>query len=174
MFKKGETTNAIQEARVRKTRLFFEDRAAFMTQLEKDIRAGIKMAARKGLIPVFRLNGTSDIRWETVPTTSGPNIMTVFPDIQFYDYTKIVNRRDLPTNYYLTFSLSESNDTDAAIMLARGFNVAAVFKSLPATFMGYPVIDGDETDLRFLDPNGAIVGLKAKGRAKKDVSGFVR
>jgi hypothetical protein len=121
---------------------------------------------------VFRLNGTSDIRWETVEVDGHANIMELFPTVQFYDYTKLVNRRALPANYRLTFSLAENNDLAA---WASGLNVAAVFKGkLPATFMGRPVIDGDETDLRFLDPVGIVVGLKAKGKAKKDQTGFVR
>ncbi len=110
--------------------------------------------------------------------------MAAFPDIQFYDYTKIANRRDLPANYHLTFSLAESNMTDAVVAHFNGMNVAAVFRSpkLPDSYLlkspqavcNVSVINGDESDLRFLDPKGVIVGLKAKGKAKKDTSGFVR
>jgi hypothetical protein len=167
MFKRGENTNAIQEARIRRTRFFFEDREAFMRALVSDVRKGIKQAERKGLIPVFRLNGTSDIRWESVEVDGFRNIMEAFPTIQWYDYTKLTNRRHLPSNYHLTFSRSETN------VIPDGMNVAVVFQSLPETFAGRPVINGDDTDLRFLDPTGVIVGLKAKGRAKKDTSGFV-
>lgn len=174
MFRKGETTNAIQTARIRKTVAFFNERDAFMTQLVKEIKAGIKRAAKLNLVPVFRLNGTSDIRWETIPVDGFDNVMSMFPSVQFYDYTKIANRRDLPANYHLTFSLAESNDAQAVKALENGLNVAAVFRTLPATFMGRKVVNGDETDLRFLDESGVIVGLKAKGRAKKDVTGFVR
>ena len=103
-----------------------------------------------------------------------PNIMTAFPDVQFYDYTKISNRRRLPANYDLTFSLADGNCADAIVALASGLNVAAVFrKVLPASHLGRPVVDGDKSDLRFLDERGVIVGLTAKGKAKKDTSGFV-
>ena len=178
MFRKGEDTNMIQKARIRKTVLFFNERTAFMVKLVKEITAAIKRAEKLDLTPVFRLNGTSDLRWETIAVTRNnveyTNIMLAFPEVQFYDYTKIANRRDLPANYHLTFSLAENNDVMAQKALDAGLNVAAVFRVLPATFMGRPVVNGDETDLRFLDEKNVIVGLKAKGRAKKDVSGFVR
>lgn len=173
----GEVTvsNVIQAARIAKTVWFFQDRAGFMAQLVKEIRAGIRYAAKLGLIPVFRLNGTSDLRWETVAVEGASNIMELFPTVQFYDYTKLANRKDLPANYRLTFSLAENNDLAAWAAMGRGLNVAAVFKGkLPATFMGHRVIDGDETDLRFLDPAGVVIGLKAKGKAKRDTTGFVR
>lgn len=121
------------------------------------------------MTPVFRLNGTSDIRWEL------HDVIQRFPDVQFYDYTKITNRRvkDL-ANYHLTFSQADGNGADVVKAIAAGMNVATVFrKVLPATHAGLPVHDGDSDDLRFLDPRGVIVGLKAKGRVKKDTSGFV-
>lgn len=168
MIKKGETTNVIQEARKRKTRMFFEQREQFLVDLEADIRLGIKQAEKKGLIPCFRLNGTSDIAWEKY------GIIEKFPNIQFYDYTKMRNRKVTHLkNYHLTFSKADGNDMDVRLAAQAGMNVAAVFKSVPETYIGRPVIDGDETDLRFLDPQGVIVGLKAKGKAKKDISGFV-
>ena len=83
-------------------------------------------------------------------------------------------------NYHLTFSLAESNDLEARAALGNGMNVAVAFAikkddAKPAQFSGFPVIDGDTTDVRFLDPKGGhIVGLFAKGDAKKDSSGFVR
>ena len=163
---------ATQEARIRKTRSFFEDRTAFMSQLVKDIEAAIRKAAREGMTPVFRLNGTSDIRWETVSVGGFRNIMEMFPTVQFYDYTKLANRRDIPSNYHLTFSRSESNYVDVTAMMDTDTNIAIVFDELPATFNGRKVIDGTETDLRFLDPKSVIVGLLAKGKAKKDTSGF--
>jgi hypothetical protein len=168
MFKKGETTNMIQEARKRKTRMFFESREQFLVDLEADIRLGIKQAEKKGLIPCFRLNGTSDIAWEKY------DIIEKFPNVQFYDYTKMRNRKvSHLKNYHLTFSKADGNDMDVRLAAQAGMNVAAVFKSMPETYIGRPVIDGDETDLRFLDPKGVIVGLKAKGKAKKDTTGFV-
>lgn len=165
---------ATQEARIRKTKWFFNDRDTFMAQLVKDIEAAIRKAARENMTPVFRLNGTSDIRWETVPVVGGfPNIMSVFPNVQFYDYTKLTNRRDIPANYHLTFSRSESNDSFVSAAVGAGMNVAVVFDTLPQTYLGRPVIDGTETDLRFLDSEGVIVGLLAKGKGKRDTSGFV-
>lgn len=166
-------------ARIRKTVMFMEQREQFMQQLVKDIEAGIRSAKRKRMRPVFRLNGTSDIRWETVAVTikgkTYPNIMSAYRKVQFYDYTKIPNRRDLPANYHLTFSRSETNEASIPTV---GYNTAVVFSTrkgiaLPDTYMGITVVDGDDTDLRFLDPRGVIVGLRAKGRAKKDTSGFV-
>ncbi len=169
MFKKGENTNMIQQARIRKTRMFFEQRDAFMAQLEKDIKLGIKQAAKLGLTPVFRLNGTSDLAWEKY------GIIEKFPQVQFYDYTKVLGRKVAHLqNYHLTFSAADGNDADVAKAVAQGMNVAAVFDKLPETYMGKTVINADEHDLRFLDPKGVIAGLKAKGRAKKDTSGFVR
>ena len=169
MFKKGENTNVIQQARIRKTKMFFEARDEFMAQLEKDIKLGIKQAERLGLTPVFRLNGTSDLAWEKY------GIIEKFPQVQFYDYTKVLGRKvSHLKNYHLTFSAADGNDKDVARAIEQGMNVAAVFDSLPETYMGRPVINADDTDLRFLDPKGVIAGLKAKGRAKKDTSGFVR
>jgi hypothetical protein len=159
---------AIQEARIRKTKWFFENRESFMIQLVKDIAAAIRKANREGMIPVFRLNGTSDIRWETVAVLGYRNVMELFPQVQFYDYTKLPNRRNIPSNYHLTFSRSESNEH----LIPQGMNVAVVFDSLPDVWMGRKVIDGTETDLRFLDEQNVVVGLLAKGKAKKDTSGF--
>jgi hypothetical protein len=176
MFKKGENTNMIQQARIRKTREFFENRDQFMKDLYHDIRKGIKQAERLGLTPVFRLNGTSDLAWEkyTVGTTD-MNLFELFPTVQFYDYTKVLGRKTAQyPNYHLTFSAADGNDSDVARAVSAGMNVAAVFDKLPETYMGRPVINADDTDLRFLDPVGVIAGLKAKGRAKKDTTGFVR
>ena len=168
-------SNVIQAARIRKTVWFFEDRVGFMAQLVKEIRAGIRYAQKMGLIPVFRLNGTSDLRWESVGVDGARNVMELFPDVQFYDYSKLSNRKDLPANYKLTFSLAENNDIQAWTAASAGLNVAAVFRGkLPETFMGRTVINGDDSDLRFLDPVGVVVGLRAKGKAKKDQTGFVR
>jgi len=176
MFKKGENTNMIQQARIRKTRMFFEDRAAFMEQLEKDINLGIKQARRLGLTPVFRLNGTSDLAWEKYTMKgSDKNVFEMFDNIQFYDYTKVLGRKvSHLKNYHLTFSAADGNDADVARAIAQGMNVAMVFDKIPSEYMGRVVNDADEHDLRFLDPKNTIAGLKAKGRAKKDTTGFVR
>ena len=179
IFKAGESTNNIQAARIRRTKYFFEDRAAFMVALYKDIQAGIRYAKKLGLVPVFRLNGTSDIPWEkirfSIDGQDYRNIMAAFPDVQFYDYTKIPGRVT-PQNYALTFSRSARNELNVIKSMARGDNVAVVFdhsKPMPSEFLGRPVINGDDHDLRFLDDRGVIVGLKAKGPARRDNSGFV-
>ena len=174
IFKKGETTNVIQKARIRKTISFFEDREQFMFDLVKEITNTIKKAKKLSLIPVFRLNGTSDLSWEKYEVADNKNIFEMFPDVQFYDYTKVLGRKvsHIP-NYHLTFSKADGNDMDVRIAASNGMNVAAVFHKLPEKYIGRTVINGDETDLRFLDPKGVIVGLKAKGKAKKDTSGFV-
>jgi len=184
MFKKGETTNVIQKARIRKTKMFFENRVDFMAMLVKDIELAIKQAAKIDMIPVFRLNGTSDIAFEKYEVVRDGvmyrNIFSAFPDCQFYDYTKILGRKTVTyENYQLTFSAADGNDADVAKAIAQGYNIATVFgikKTLPMpeTYMGIPVFNGDESDLRFLDPKGVIVGLYAKGKAKKDTTGFVK
>ena len=168
MFKRGETTNMIQKARIRKTQYFFEARDYFMNDLYADITKAIKFAERKGLTPVFRLNGTSDLSWEKY-TINDKNIFELFPNVQFYDYTKVLGRKVAQyPNYHLTFSKADGNDSDVAEALLQGMSVVAVYDKVPA---GVP--SADETDLRFLDPKGIMLGLKAKGRAKKDYSGFV-
>jgi hypothetical protein len=174
MFKRGESTNKIQQARIRKTQWFFSDREGFMAQLARDVRAAIRRAARLNMTPVFRLNGTSDLSWERYEVEGAANIFALFPQVQFYDYTKVLGRKvSQYANYHLTFSAADGNDRDVERALAAGMNVAVVFDRLPETHLGLTVFSADETDLRFLDPKG-IAGLKAKGRAKRDVSGFVR
>jgi hypothetical protein len=174
MFKRGENTNMIQKARIRKTVQFFFDREQFMADLAADIRKGIKMAEKLNLTPVFRLNGTSDLSWEKYSVEGADNIFALFPGVQFYDYTKVLGRKtgDI-ANYFLIFSKADGNDSDVSRAMAQGMNVAAVFDAVPDTYNGRAVINADETDLRFLDPKGVVAGLKAKGRAKKDYSGFV-
>jgi len=159
----------VQQARINKTKMYFEDRPNFLFQLEKDIKALVKKANKLNMKPAIRLNGTSDINW----MSSG--IMDKFPDVQFYDYTKVLRRlKDkIPTNYNITFSKSEDNNSECETALELGFNVAAVFKNLPQQYMGRQVINGDETDVRFADGKGVVIGLTAKGRARKDLSGFV-
>ena len=174
MFRKGENTNVIQQARIRKTRYFYNDRPGFMMDLVEDIKKGIRKAAKLGLTPVFRLNGTSDISWEKYEVDGFDNIFNRFPTVQFYDYTKVLGRKITAySNYFLIFSKADGNDADAAQAILQGMNVAAVFDAVPGVYMDKPVIDADEHDLRFLDPRGVIAGLKAKGLAKKDYTGFV-
>ena len=170
MFRKGENTNMIQKAGIRKTVEFFSNRDQFMKDLYQDIRKAIKFAERKGLTPVFRLNGTSDLSWEkyTVGNTD-MNLFQLFPTVQFYDYTKVLGRKTAQyPNYHLTFSRAENNDADVGMALAKGMNVTAVYDEIPEG-----MFSADETDLRFLDPRVGFIGLKAKGPAKKDYSGFV-
>ena len=184
MFKKGESTNVIQEARKRKTRYLFENRQEFMVDLVKDIILAIKQSAKMNLIPVFRLNGTSDIVWEkqyfTYDGVEYNNIFELFPQVQFYDYTKILGRKVKNiSNYSLTFSAADGNDLDVIRAINEGYNIATVFgikktEPMPETYNGLPVFNGDESDLRFLDPKGVVVGLYAKGKAKKDETGFVK
>lgn len=183
--------NAIQVARIRRTRYFRADKTAFLAALVAEVERHVKSAAKHGLKSAVRLNGTSDLPWERFPVFRNgreyPNIMLAFPEAQWYDYTKwpLAKRKpELAPGYSLTFSLSEDNDERAEAALLAGFNVAAVLDvrksgDLPASFkIGdtvAPVIDGDSHDLRFLDPpGGVIVGLRAKGRAKSDDSGFTR
>lgn len=174
--------NKVQAGRKRKTDYFNSDRDAFMLELVSDIRALIRKALREGMTPAVRLNGTSDILWETIPVTVDGitylNIMSVFPGVQFMDYTKIVARfkRPLPANYDLTFSYSGSDTYRASVLKAIAYRarIAVVFGDIiPDTFLGMPVVDGDSSDLRFLDPQACIVALHAKGRAKKETGPFI-
>lgn len=158
--------------RIVKTLAYHVDSVRFVATVKKSIRSLLTKAKNKNMVPVVRLNGTSDLAWDRKT-----DILQAFPSVQFYDYTKIPQRYlfPIPANYSLTFSLSETNESDAVFVLSRGENVAVVFKGgLPETFLGFPVVDGDETDLRFLDKKGVVVGLKAKGQAKKDTTGFVK
>lgn len=161
--------NNVQQARINRTKFFYEDRPSFMLQLEKELKALIRKAEKLDLIPAVRLNGTSDIF-----CSQYFDLMVKYSHVQFYDYTKVYKRffRDLPLNYYLTFSRSEENENKAIELLNLGFNVAVVFDQLPETWNGFKVIDGDTSDVRFLDASAVVVGLKAKGEAKKDITGF--
>jgi len=178
--------NSTQVARIKKTQRLFTDRVGFMATLLQEVSRITRKAFRKGMTPAFRLNLTSDVRWEFFPVTVDgveyANVMEAFPERQFYDYTKHRNRignANIPANYHLTFSRSEDVTLDECVeMIDAGTNVAVVFDTpkgepLPTTFMGRPVIDGRVTDLRFLDPVGVWVGLSALGKGKKDASGFV-
>lgn len=168
--------NSVKRARIAKTELFRDNLEFFMKSLVDNIFRLKRRADKLGLIPVVRLNGTSDISWENIKNSKGQNIFDLFPEIQFYDYTKNFKRFDfkLPKNYHLTFSASESNGNATLNLLRRKVNVAIVFYNRPTKYLGATVINGDETDLRFLDSKGIIVGLTAKGDAKKDCSGFVK
>ena len=174
----------VQDARVAKTKAFFANPKQFVEDLAKDIEAAQRKAARDGLELCVRLNGTSDLPWENLGGQAGVCLMRRFPDVRFYDYTKNPARiraflaGRMPENYSLTFSRSECNGETALELAKAGANVAVVFatkkgEDLPKEWAGRPVVDGDLHDLRFLDGRGRIVGLRAKGKAKKDESGFV-
>ena len=160
--------NSTKQARIRRTWHYLEDRNGFMKNLEKEVSRIVKRDERVAI----RCNGTSDISW----TAFIRKMHKMYSDIMWYDYTKNprIALRSLTMPYYhVTFSRSESNWDECVKMLSKGINVAAVFDKLPKTYEGYDVINGDETDARFLDAQGIIVGLLAKGDAKKDDSGFV-
>lgn len=182
----------VRNARIRKTVFYYEKTNEFMNEIVLDIKSLKTKAKNKDSIPLVRLNGTSDILWEKqsfilkedvakkVGKKPGEyeNIMSLFPEIQFYDYTKIATRENLPHNYDLTFSYSgvAKYQNEVKKALSRNMRMAVVFREkdiIPKTFMGVEVIDGDETDLRHLDPQGVIISLYAKGEAKKDKTGFV-
>ena len=163
----------VQRGRERKTQLYFSDRIGFMDALINDLTVFSRRQRKKNIQPCVRLDGTSD-------TGMGAKVAPQFPEIQFYDYTKVIKRayQDKPSNYHITLSYSEADPDYAEQVLTAvretGTNAAVVFRDkLPKTFKGLRVIDGDKDDLRFLDPQGVIVGLKAKGKAKQDKSGFV-
>ena len=175
--------NSVQDSRIAKTRLFFEEQFDFLAKLTKEITSTIKSAIKKEMEAVFRLNLTSDITWESVffDEERPKNIFDKFPETQFYDYTKSFQRMaqflngEFPSNYHLTFSRSENNQKLVEMVLEMGGNVAVVFRNqLPKTWNGIEVVNGDETDLRFLDKQGVVVGLIEKGMAKKDETGFVQ
>jgi hypothetical protein len=175
---RGKFSN-VMTARIHKTEYFLRERSLFLEQVYNEVAKGYK---KYGKTLAVRLNGTSDIPYENLIIKDNKNIMQLFPEVQFYDYTKDFSRMLKPQapNYHLTYSVDERPVTriNAATALSSGLNAAMVFNvkdesELPAEYMGFPVINGDEHDLTFLHGNGVIVGLKAKGAAKKDTTGFV-
>ena len=162
----------VQEARIKKSKFLIERRSEFLAQLEKELQ-NLNKQAGKGKQIAVRLNVLSDLPWHNLID------MSKFQNLKFYDYTPNVKRMiqflngELPANYHLTFSRKENNQALVELVANMGGNVAVVFDKLPETYLGKPVVDGDATDLRFLDPKGVIVGLKAKGKGKQDESGFV-
>jgi hypothetical protein len=171
---------SIQTARIAKTKSYHADKQGFINRLEKEIASAYKSSQKKGFQLAIRINGTSDLPVETW------GLMEKFPDVAFYDYTKVQSRMakflegKMPANYHLTFSLSENNLTQALAFLSLGGNVAVVFRkgikeAFPEKHWGFPVVSGDDDDLRYLDPKGVIVGLRTKGKARKAVaSGFIQ
>ena len=176
---RGRMSN-VQTARQRKAEWFYRDRDSFMEQLYTDVHKFQAYCIKRGIQPCVRLNGTTDIRWELIKDVDGQNIFETFPNVQFYDYTKIPNRKvaDYP-NYHLTWSYSSANPKYEELfwdVIRKGMSVAVVFRKPVnmTTWRGYKVVDGDKDDLRFLDPQSSIVALYAKGAAKHDSTGFVQ
>lgn len=174
--------NSVQQSRIDKTLWFHTDRDGFMLQIVRNIEGLIRKAQANDMTPLVRMNGTSDIRWENIPVSvdglTYPNVMAVFPEVQFYDYTKLSNRKNVPANYDLTFSYSGLPGYQAHVQkaVASGVRVAVVFRKrqdIPDTFLGMECVDGDDSDIRHLDPQGVVVALYAKGNARSDMSGFV-
>lgn len=173
--------SSVQLSRIAKTHYFWFSRDAFMAQLAKEILGAQRKAKRLGLTLAVRLNLTSDVQWEKITNKEGDTIFDLCRGVDnWYDYTKGFTRMlkflggEFPKNYSLTFSKSENNDVKAKEILRLGGNVAVVFRgALPRKYNGKPVVNGDESDARFLDARGVVVGLVQKGRAKKDKSGFV-
>ena len=164
----------VKDARLRKAKLFNENRGEFMAQLIDDINKLKRQAKKKNMQAVVRLNGTSDIEWENI-RVGEYTIFDLFPDLQFYDYTKNPNRKNLPANYDLTFSYSgvESFIKFNRQALSNNMRIATVFKIMPSEFLGRQVINGDDHDARFIEDKNLVIGLKAKGNARYDKTGFV-
>lgn len=175
------------KARIARTQLLFRDRNLFMNILVLEVAKHLKLAGKRNMTSAFRLNGTSDICWEAKKFVLFPEVAEqlslplgvttidkLFSDAQFYDYTAIPNRK-VGANYHLTFSMKENNLADTLAAIAAGLNVAVVFAGKrPSMLLKLPVIDGDDHDYRPADPDGCIVGLRAKGaRGRQDLSGFV-
>lgn len=169
---------SVQIYRIRKTLFWFDHPDAFKALLAKEANKLIAYCEKRNLTPAIRPNGTSDIRWENHIWSL--MVETSKRGVKWYDYTKIANRIIPDTSVYdLTFSYSGANprylqQVETAVQL--GYRIAVVFRtreSIPAEFLGMPCVDGDDTDLRFLDPQGVVVALYAKGGAKTDRSGFV-
>ena len=195
LFKSGAARfDQVQQGKTNKTEWFLDNRQEFLNQLDKEIKnivakheaiEGEKVLKANGDVLrnkkfAIRLNGTSDIPFEKHKIRDGKNIFELYPSVQFYDYTKnhIRFEKELPSNYHLTFSQSEDNQNKAIELLKKGKNVAIVFgvkkeSELPLTYNGFKVINGDESDLRFLDEKNVIVGLKYKlltGKGTKGVN----
>ena len=180
----GGIYQSVKNGRLDKTEFYLSNRIGFLDKLVDEITKLESKYKDSEYTLAIRLNGTSDISYEKQITSNGKTIFDTFKNVQFYDYTKNYKRFDkkLPDNYHLTFSLSETNFDKAIELLGRGVNVAMVMDKLVDNLFGYPVINGDETDLRFTDPKNVIVGLKykkvtGKGGAEKNKealeSGFV-
>ena len=161
--------NSVQQARIKKTKLFFENKELYLTYLNNDLTLLQEYGKEHNMKVYVRLNGTSDLDFISL------NIFQKYPTLKFYDYTKIKERLylSLPENYKLTYSRDERTTNEEILTLINYANIAVVFDEVPSEYLGLPVYEGDLTDLRFEDPLKHIIGLKAKARAKQDTSGFV-
>lgn len=172
---RGSFSNVIK-ARVNKTELFIKNKLAFLNKLADEITQETAKAKRGGYKVAFRLNGTSDVDFVYMLKKYGfLDIETLQPHAVFYDYTKNIQkaiRYKTHPNYVVTFSRAEDNAVNVALAIKHGINVAAVFNELPKVWRGVEVVDGDKSDLQMLKYNGVILGLKAKGAARKDTTGF--
>lgn len=185
LFKAGRgAMSNVMLSRLRKTLYFNQYRELFMHQLHNELIRERAKAKRKGYKLIVRLNGTSDIRWENIKVSGYANIMKAVPDLTYYDYTKLSNRKNVPANYDLTFSYSGVPAYAPFVQkaVANGERIAVVFRDRAIvdamlangeTFLGLPIVDGDNSDIRHIEPKGVIVALYAKGPARKDQSGFV-
>jgi hypothetical protein len=170
--------NNVQQSRINKTNYYIYNKEAFIKQLAKEILTKVKTARKKNKKIAFRLNGTSDLDFiYLLKKYASLDIESLSDTAKFYDYTKILGKVKKylnHKNYTVTFSRSEDNQKETIEALKLGGNVAAVFKSkLPKLYKGFKVIDGDKSDLEMLNYKNVILGLLAKGEAKKDTSGFV-
>ena len=165
-------------ARIQRTLAFFKCREAYLALMAYELQAHLIKANKVGMKAAARLNTTSDIEWSAMRLNCGRNLFELFPSIQYYDYTKIIKRaikwasNKLPPNYHITFSKNESNDNHVKQALLVGCNVAICFDELPESYMGIDVFNGDLSDYRPSDPLGVVIGLRAKGLARSDTSGF--
>jgi|TARA_R100000030_G_scaffold73913_1_gene57162 hypothetical protein len=168
--------NSVQKARINKTNLFWTNKNAFLWQLSTEIEQLKKRAAAQGFKFAVRLNGTSDLAWHRMKVDGGGTLHELHPDVQFYEYTKVLNYLNHEhKNLNVTFSDSGRNDSDINAAMKAGHNVAVVFKDkLPKRWKGRRVINGDKHDLRFKDPRGVIVGLVAKGQGRNINNKFIK
>lgn len=165
--------STVQQARIKKTKLFFEDNDSFKLNLFGDLSMFYNYCKEHKLNGYVRLNGTSDINWQKVKI-SGKTFFEHFPLLSFYDYTKDIKRKPLFKNYHLTFSYSENVTVkEVSKKLKDNVNVAVVFDNVPTTWEGFEVVDGDLSDLRPKDKVNVVVGLKAKGLARTIKTDFV-
>ena len=163
----------INRSRIKKTQLFFENREYFVKWMVYEIELTKLKAEKLGMSFSVRINNTSDINpLSFYLDVNGKklNVLDLFPDVQFYDYTKVPNRMKLMMlypNYDLTFSYDGHNKETCLRMLENNVRVAVVFDKLPETLWGYKVIDGDLYDMRYRDEKNVIIGLKFKRVRKK-------